>query len=321
MIKLGDETYSIALQQAYLRLGELDVEWNQLSDAERHFMHAEKLCDDTNSFLWKCEICLGLARIAWGRGDFEAAFDEVERAISAGNETGMRSLVRYARAHQARFWLAAGQLALARLWADSCEIDPNDTSAYERFYEHLTFVRTLIADDQFDLAHSMLDAIGERAKAAGRNGNLVEINMLLAMTHKREGNHAEALEAIDQALTLGSQGGYFRVFIAEGEAIALLLRHASTRGANRDLAQQLLAEIDGSAAHSPQPKTDMIDALSEREVEVLRLVSVGLPNRDIGQHLFISEKTVKKHLTNILGKLQATNRTQAVDQGRRMGLL
>jgi LuxR family maltose regulon positive regulatory protein len=321
MIKLGDETYAIPSQQAHCRLGGLYVEWNLLADADQHFLHAENLCEQTNSMLWRCEICLGLARVAWARGDFEVAFDEVERAISFGNEAGMRSQVRYARAHQARFWLAAGRLALARLWAESCEIDPYDTSAYERFYEHLTYVRILIADDQFDLAHAMLSTIGERAKVAGRSGDLVEINLLTAIARKREGNHAEALEAIDRALTLGGPGGYVRVFVEEGETIAPLLRHISTRGANRDLAQRLLADIDGSVATSPQTETDLIDALSEREVEVLRLVSAGLANRSIGDHLFITEKTVKKHLSNILSKLGASNRTQAVDQARRMKLL
>jgi DNA-binding NarL/FixJ family response regulator len=83
----------------------------------------------------------------------------------------------------------------------------------------------------------------------------------------------------------------------------------------------LLAAIEGAPAAAMPDQGDTIEALSEREVEVLRLVSAGLPNRDIGRHLFITEKTVKKHLSNILGKLQATNRTQAVDHARRMGWL
>jgi DNA-binding NarL/FixJ family response regulator len=79
--------------------------------------------------------------------------------------------------------------------------------------------------------------------------------------------------------------------------------------------------IEGTAVTPVPVQTDMIEPLSEREVEVLRLVANGLPNRDIGHHLFITEKTVKKHLSNILGKMQSANRTQAVDQARRMGWL
>jgi LuxR family maltose regulon positive regulatory protein len=105
--------------------------------------------------------------------------------------------------------------------------------------------------------------------------------------------------------------------------IAPLLRHAATRGAHREYARRLLAAIDGTAAPAVPTthRPGMVESLSDRELEVLRLVAVGLPNRDIGQRLFISEKTVKTHLSNILGKLETTNRTQAVDQARRLGLL
>jgi LuxR family maltose regulon positive regulatory protein len=292
-----------------------------LAEAERKLLHADKLSEQTRSVIWRSEICLGLAHVAWARSEFEAAFDEVERAIDYGSQAGLLIQVRYARAHQARFWLSSGQLALARRWADSCDLDPYLPPMYERQYEHLTFVRFLIAEGKPELALKVLETIGEGAIAKGRSGELVEILMLKALAHKREGDNASALDALDRALTLGEPTGYVRVFVNEGEAIAPLLRHASTRGARRDYAQRLLAAIEGSAAPPSQTTTDMVDALSEREVEVLRLVSAGLPNREIGQHLFISEKTVKKHLSNILGKLQATNRTQAVDQGRRMGLL
>jgi len=122
-------------------------------------------------------------------------------------------------------------------------------------------------------------------------------------------------------MAIGEPGGFVRAFADEGAEVVPLLRHATTRGAFRDYAQRLLAAIEGAPAAALPTQGDTIEALSEREVEVLRLVSAGLPNRDIGHHLFITEKTVKKHLSNILGKLQSTNRTQAVDQARRMGWL
>jgi ATP/maltotriose-dependent transcriptional regulator MalT len=88
-----------------------------------------------------------------------------------------------------------------------------------------------------------------------------------------------------------------------------------------DFVKAILAEIGNSAVVAPLTPFDMPDALSEREVEVLRLVAAGLSNRDIGQQLFISEKTVKTHLSNIMGKLSVVNRTQAVDQARHLELL
>jgi LuxR family maltose regulon positive regulatory protein len=321
ILKLGDEMHAIPIQQAHVRLGEIYLEWNLLSDAERHFLHAEHLCDATNSILWRYEIGVGLARLAWARGDFEIAFDEIERGISFANEANRLTHIRFARAFQARFWVDAGRLALARLWAEGSDLDPTDSLDYVRFDEFMTLARLLVKEEQLEVARSLLETMAESARANGRNGDLVEISVLLAVTHKAEGNHAEALDVIDRALTLGVQGGYVRVFIDEGETIAPLLRHSSTRGANRDYVQSLLAAIDGSPVHPTQASADMFEALSEREIEVLRLVSAGLPNRNIGERLFITEKTVKKHLSNILGKLGATNRTQAVDQARRFGLI
>jgi LuxR family maltose regulon positive regulatory protein len=129
------------------------------------------------------------------------------------------------------------------------------------------------------------------------------------------------MEAVDRALALGEPGGYVRTFADEGAALTPLLRHAATRGAYRSYAGRLLAATEGAPVAPLPARVDAPDALSEREVEVLRLVAAGLPNRDIGRRLYITEKTVKKHLSNILGKLQTTNRTQAVDQARKLGLV
>jgi LuxR family maltose regulon positive regulatory protein len=292
-----------------------------LDDAERHLRRVDTLADRTQSALFRSWTCLGLARLAWAWGDTEVAFDEVERSITYAGQVGHPQWVRNARAHQARYWLAAGQIALARRWAESCELDPYLPPEYERQIEHVTFVRLLIAETQSGLAIKMLDAIGEHAEAQGRAGDLIEIWLLQALAHKRDGDHTAALAALDRALTLGQPAGYIRIFADEGEAVAPLLRHAATRGVHRDYAQRLLATIEGGATVPMPAQAESPDALSEREIEVLRLVSAGLPNRDIGQRLFITEKTVKKHLSNIIGKLQATNRTQAVDQARRLGLI
>ena len=321
VIKLNSDQLAIPSQQALLRLGEICLEWNNLEEAEAYFLQAEAGAEQTRTLLWRCETCLGLARVAWARGELEVAFDEVERAIDFAGQTSLLNQVRYARAHQARFWLAAGQFALARRWAESCDLDPYLPPEFIRIYEHMTFVRLLIAEDESRSALAMLEGIGSDARAMGRDGNLLEVLMLQSLAFKRLGDHGDALDCLESALSIGVTGNYVRTFVNEGEPIAPLLRHAATRGAYREYAQSILTAIDGSEPLLSQVNVGMVDALSEREVEVLRLVSAGLPNRDIGQTLFISEKTVKKHLSNILGKLEATNRTQAVDQARRMGLL
>ncbi|MDF2761022.1 MAG: h16, partial [Thermomicrobiales bacterium] len=170
-------------------------------------------------------------------------------------------------------------------------------------------------------AQAILQRIDQLAVENGRQGDRVEILLLTALAHKACDQATEAFQALHDALTMGSLGGYLRTFVAEEERLTPLLRHAAARISHRDYVKSIMAEITQAAVASPLGPSDMPDALSEREIEVLRLVAAGLSNRAIGQHLFISEKTVKTHLSNIMGKLGVGNRTQAVDQGRYLGLV
>jgi LuxR family maltose regulon positive regulatory protein len=318
----GEMPVEIWVQPALRQLGENYLEWGELEEARHCFQRADDLAEWTRSSHWRARVRIGLARIAWARGEIEEAFDEIERAADYGNQSNNNLQdVRNARAWQARIWLASRQLALARLWADSCELDPYLPPQYERQVEHLTYARLLIQEGQPDLAIRILEKMHQRAEEAGRSGDLVEISILTALAHKTRGNPADALESLHHALVLGEPNGYFRVFVEEGEELAPLLRNAAARGSHRDYARRLLSDVDETVVAPPPGRSGASEALSEREVEVLRLVAAGLPNRDIGERLFISEKTVKKHLTGILNKLTAANRTQAVDLARRRGLI
>jgi LuxR family maltose regulon positive regulatory protein len=259
--------------------------------------------------------------VAWAQGEREQAFDEIEQAIGFANQLGALQFVRTISAQQARFWLSSHRLALAERWADSCDLDPYMPPEYERHIEHLTYVRLLLQQGRPELALAILARIDQLAVASGRQGDRVEILLLTALAHKAVDQATEAFTALQEALAMGSLGGYLRTFVAEEERLTPLLRHASARISHRDYVKSIMAEITQAAVASPLGPSDMPDALSEREIEVLRLVAAGLSNRAIGQHLFISEKTVKTHLSNIMGKLGVGNRTQAVEQARHLGVL
>jgi LuxR family maltose regulon positive regulatory protein len=310
-----DERYASTL------LSYVYIERNQLDEAERHLQVAAATPARTRPMILQSRIWLGLAQLAWARGDVETAHDDIEWAIDYAQQLGSTRFVRHTRAQQARFWLAGGRRDLADRWADSCELDPFLPPEYERFFEHLTFVRLLIDGDQAGSALKILDAIGEQAAAQGRAGDLVEVEVLKALAHQSEANLSRALDALDRALTLGNAGGYMRVFINEGAAIAPLLRGTVSRGTHGGYAPRLLAATEGAVTLATEAKADRIDFLSNREIEVLRMVSDGLSNRAISQHLFISEATVKRHLSTIYEKLAVNSRTQAIDHARRAGLL
>ena len=318
---VGDQPMEIWSQTALYQLGCIHLEWGLLDDARRALDRADHQAEMMQNLTWRSRIRIALARVSWAQGEKEAAFDEIEQAVGFANQLGTLQLVRDASAMQARFWLASNRLALVQRWADSCDLDPYIPAEYERQIEHLTFARQLIHQGRPDLALAILQRIDQQAEEAARHGDRVEILLLIALAHKAADNATEAFQALHDALDLGCIGGYLRTFVDEAESLAPLLRHATARIRHRDYVKSIMAEIAKSAVSTPLSPLDMPDALSERECEVLRLVAAGLSNRDIGQHLFISEKTVKTHLSNIMGKLGVGNRTQAVDQARNLGLL
>jgi LuxR family transcriptional regulator, maltose regulon positive regulatory protein len=317
----GDQPKEIWSQAAQYHLGCIYLEWGLLDDARRALERADQEAAMMQTLHWRSQIRVALARVAWARGEREVALDEIEQAVALANQSNTLQLVRDACAQQAHLWLKSNRPALAERWAESCDLDPYMPPEYERQIEHLTYVRLLIHQGRYDLALAILKRIDQHAKETGRHGDRVEISLLTALAHKGSDNTTEAFQALHDALTLGSLGGYLRTFVDEEGNMATLLRHATARITHRDYVKAILAEIGNSAVVAPLTPFDMPDALSEREVEVLRLVAAGLSNRDIGQQLFISEKTVKTHLSNIMGKLSVVNRTQAVDQGRQLGLI
>lgn len=318
---LSDHTHSIQYQHALYRLGDLYYEFNDIDKSERTFRHAVRMSEETQTATWRGRFCMGLARVAWVKGDAGNAFAELDNAIDYSQRMIWTKLARDARALQARFWLATGQTSLAVRWSISCGLDPFKPVEYERHYELLTFVRTCIADGRTTFAIKLLNDLAVQATESGRVGDMVEIDVLRAIAYKSQGESTEALAAAENALQIAQWSGHVRTFIDEGEAILPLLRHAAVRGAHRQVAKALLEQCEGQPALAGSSQADSLDALSEREIEVMRLVAAGLPNREIGERLYISEKTVKKHLSRILSKLGATNRTQAADQARKLNLI
>jgi LuxR family maltose regulon positive regulatory protein len=147
------------------------------------------------------------------------------------------------------------------------------------------------------------------------------------MAFQARGDPDEALITLEQALTLAEQGGFIRIFVDEGPPMARLLYEALTRGIAPQYARRLLAAFPAAKrAQAGPPKTHvpqsaLIEPLSGRELEVLRLIAAGLTNREIAARLFISLNTVKAHTRNIYGKLSVHSRTQAVARSQQLGLL
>jgi LuxR family maltose regulon positive regulatory protein len=191
--------------------------------------------------------------------------------------------------------------------------------------ERITLARVWIAQDRYDEALALLEPIARviEQQELRSNRREIELHLLRALAFQAQGNIARALAALEQAVSLAEPGGYVRIFVDEGPLLARLIYEAVARGISPQYTGRLLAAFPAleSAPTSHQLFEEMVEPLSERELEVLRLVAEGLSNREIAQQLFISLRTVKWHTSNIYGKLGVKNRTQAVAKAGALGIL
>jgi len=179
------------------------------------------------------------------------------------------------------------------------------------------------------IAATLVERIRIAAESAGRLGRTLETQMLQALNDQAAGIETQAVAELSRVLTQAEPEGYVRLFIDEGAPMAKLLHKVATRAAGdiSNYAGRLLAAYHQEQAELPvvlaktMPGVALIEPLTERELEVLRLVAPGKTNIEIADELVIARGTVKKHTANIFSKLDVKNRTEAVAKARQLGLL
>jgi LuxR family maltose regulon positive regulatory protein len=304
----------------YVTLGDLLRERNELSRAAKYLEKGIKQGQEGGHphILITGGIWLGWLRLA--QGDVTGSWDAIRAALQVVRQ---RQVTRFwplppADCYQARLWIAQGDLVAAGRWARDNGLDPADTEV-TFFYEveYLTLTHLLIAQGKLDAAETLLNRLHRGAAESGRNGSLIEILILQAITFAAQNRSEKALSALEQAFSLAEPEGFVRIFLDEGAPLVELLRQAVAQGLHTSYALQLL-EAGGEAAVAPQP---LIEPLSERELEVLRVAAAGYSNKEIAQELVIAVSTVKRHLSNIYGKLEVESRTQAVAKARELEIL
>jgi LuxR family maltose regulon positive regulatory protein len=229
-------------------------------------------------------------------------------------------------AQLARLQLARGDLAAAAGWTRHRSLDPDDDPGYPREPDYLVLARVLIAQDRPDQAIALLERLQARALAQRRAGSLLEIQALQALAQAAGGEQAAGLSTLAAALALGWRQGRVRVFADEGEPMRTLLAQLiAARRVEPDIAREVPLDYLGRLVRAFEPDAPaalgLVEPLSRRELEVLRLLAAGKPNQQIADELVVALNTVKRHVTHILEKLGASNRTEATVRARRLGLL
>jgi len=262
---------------------------------------------------------MALARLLMSEGDPAGAIPLLEGAQTLYTPDFFPE-VRPIAALRARALLAAGRAAEAAEWASARRLSVDDDLTYLTEYDHITFARILLARaGEPTEALTLLRRLLPAAESGGRAGVALELHVLTALALQRARRSDEALDSLAAAVALAAAEGQVRVIADEGAPIAKLLAALARRDGVRPGLQLLLDAATGGRI-SP-PVHELPDPLSDRELEVLRLLTSELSGPEIARHLVVSLNTVRTHTKSIYAKLGATSRREAVRRAAELGLV
>jgi LuxR family maltose regulon positive regulatory protein len=320
-----------ATPDLHVGLSEIDYEGGDLEAAKRHLERAAALGEGAAMAEGRYRWFVAMGRIDDAEGDPQEAItllDKAEQLYRPGFFPDLRPIA----AIKARVWITHGNLSRAADWARERGVSATDDAAYLREFDHLTLVRLVIAQHRahpdpgaIEQAVGLLDRLHEAADTSGRAGSLVEIRMLQALARDAQGHRPQALQTLGEAWAQAPEpDGYVRLFLDEGASMVELLRDAEHQDLTGDHARRLLSltgALDGDAAGAGGLVPPSAEALTERELQVLRLLDSELSGPQIARELFVSQNTLRTHTKHIFTKLEVTTRRAAVRRARERGLI
>ena len=311
----------------YVGMSGVHRERNDLHAATQQLLRSQELGEHTglpqNRYRWR----VAMARIRQAEGDLDGALDllnEAERVYLGDFFPNVRPVP----ALRARIWIAQGSLGEALGWAREQGLSVDDDLSYLREFEHITLARVLMARYQDERAQRsvqeairLLDRLLRAAEEGERAGSVIEIGVLRALAYQRHGDIPAALSCLERAVTQAEPEGYVRVFADEGPPMASLLRVAARQQTGGNYVRRLLAAVTETETEQNGPvKQALIEPLSERELDVLRLLGTELDGPAIARELMVSLNTVRTHTKHIYAKLAVTNRRAAVRRAAELDL-
>jgi ATP/maltotriose-dependent transcriptional regulator MalT len=316
----------------YLGLSELYFEFNDLEAAKHNLLKGKELGQKAalpeNLYRWRlCE-----SRILETQDDLLGAFEKLEEAEKLFVPDAVPN-IRPIQALKVKAWLGMGRLDDALKWVNEQGLPGANELSYIKEYAHLTMARVLITlykngHKNFSKGEAikLLDRLLDAAENKNRTGSIIEILIVKALAHQAEGNNDLALKSLERVLALTEPEGYVRIFIDEGRPMSWLLNEASKKGIQPEYVGKLLDAFKAKkrsikAKPNPEKKQILSGEISQRELEVLKLIADGFSNQQISDKLFLALSTVKGHNLKIFTKLQVTRRTEAVARARELGLI
>jgi ATP/maltotriose-dependent transcriptional regulator MalT len=227
---------------------------------------------------------------------------------------------------EAQLWVAQAALRFNNV-PDIIGVDPVSRIYFQAYLSaaHI-LIRLAVRNPQaysFRDVHNYLARQESFADTHELVGWLLEIWIVKALMYQVEGKVEDAQHMIQAALSASAQRGYFRIFLDEGDLVRPLLESAEARLKDNDLSAFVKGLLEALPGESASGKTRVLheETLSDRELEVLRLLAAGQTYKEIGQQLFLSLNTVQFHIKSIYGKLSVNRRLQAIEKAREKKLI
>jgi LuxR family maltose regulon positive regulatory protein len=308
--------------EAHLGLARIFYEWNDLEAAEQHGKQSLQLARQFDSVIDRFVICeVFLARLKLARGDVAGAAAMLAETEQSVRQNNFVHRIAEVAAAQVLTLLRQGDVAAAAQLAKTHELP-------------ISQARIHLAQGDPSAAMALLSPLRRQMEAKGWQDERLKVMVLQAVVHHAHGERDKAVQLLSDALALAEPNGFIRIFVDEGEPMRMTISdfrlsiEKQPRGQDHKLlgyVDKLLAAFAQPAA-MPQskienPKSKMLEALSQRELEVLQLIAQGLSNNEIGERLFLALDTVKGHNRSIFGKLQVQRRTEAIARARELGFL
>ncbi len=310
---------------------------NDLAAMAEHLRRADELGEAAslpqNPYRWR----VGMARLRAAEGDLSTALellDEAERVYVGDYSPNVQPVP----ATRARLVAARGDVAEARAWARQHDVAADDELSYLHEYEHVTLARVLLAEhaatgssQALQDAAALLDRLLVAAEDGGRAGTVIELEVLRAVAHRARGARDEALEALGHAVELAEADGWVRVFVDAAPVVSDLLAEVAASRPRSGFSRELLAAVTAAGGTRPEAaetspprpgsRPELVDPLSDRELEVLRLLGSELDGPAIARQLVVSLNTVRTHTKHIYTKLGVNSRRSAISKAHQLGLM
>ncbi len=310
----------------HVGISEVLLERDDRAGAALHLSRSQQLGEPNglprNPYRWR----VAMARLWEAEGDLDGALellDEADRVYDGDYAPNVRPVP----AVRARLRIRRGELDAAVEWARERQLSPDDELSYLREFEHLTLTRLLLARHAtertgpfLDEATDLLTRLLGEAEQGGRNGSVLEILVLQALAHHARGDVAAALAPLQRALTLAEPERYVRLFADAGPPMAALLSVLAKQGTAAAYIRRLRAATTGTEFRTPVTQA-LVEPLSQRELEVLRLLGTDLDGPAMARQLVVSLNTVRTHTKNIYAKLGVNSRRAAVRRAGELNLL